>query len=198
MQIENHQLTKIKQVTSPNFNYRPDENDISLIVIHNISLPPEQFTGDYITQLFCNQLNPDDHPFFKHIHSLTVSAHLLIRRNGDVIQYVPFNKRAWHAGQSNYQGRERCNDFSIGIELEGTDTIAYTRQQYLKLSQVIQLLILSYPYLNKERITGHCDIAPQRKTDPGAAFLWPLLFRLLDGGSYDDGRTRLSSRPQQI
>jgi AmpD protein len=184
MKIQNHRLTQIRQVSSPNCNARPDENDISLIVIHNISLPPAHFTGDYITQLFCNQLNPKAHPFFQQIHTLTVSAHLLIRRNGDVIQYVPFNLRAWHAGVSNYQGREHCNDFSIGIELEGTDTIVYQQQQYLTLVKVIQLLLRYYPNLTKEQITGHCDIAPQRKTDPGQAFLWPLLFHLIEGGDY--------------
>ncbi len=180
MQIQNHLMTEIEHVFSPNFNSRPNEDDISLIVIHNISLPPKQFTGDYITQLFCNQLAPDKHPFFKQIHQLTVSAHLLIRRESHIIQYVPFNKRAWHAGQSNYQGRDNCNDFSIGIELEGADTIAYTEQQYLKLTKVIQLLIKTYPNLSKNRITGHSDIAPQRKTDPGQSFSWSLLFQLLD------------------
>ena len=180
MQIQNHLMTGIEQTRSPNFNSRPNENDISLIVIHNISLPPNQFTGNYITQLFCNQLNPEEHYFFKQIHQLTVSAHLLIRREGHIIQYVPFNKRAWHAGQSHYQGRENCNDFSIGIELEGTDTIAYTELQYLKLVKVIQLLIKTYPYLSKNRIIGHNAIAPDRKTDPGKSFSWSLLFQLLN------------------
>ncbi len=180
MQIQNHLITGMEYNASPNFDFRPNENDISLIVIHNISLPPNQFTGDYITQLFCNQLDPNEHDFFKEIHQLRVSAHLLIRRTGHIIQYVPFNRRAWHAGKSNYQGRENCNDFSIGIELEGMDTIAYTEQQYLKLTKVIQLLIKTYPYLNKNRITGHCDIAPERKTDPGKSFSWALLFQLLN------------------
>ena len=180
MKIQNHLITKIEHILSPNFNFRPNEDDISLIVIHNISLPPNQFTGDYITQLFCNQLDPEAHIFFKEIYQLTVSAHLLIRREGHIIQYVPFNKRAWHAGQSNYQGRENCNDFSIGIELEGTDTIAYTEQQYLSLTKIIQLLIKTYPHLSKSRITGHSDIAPERKTDPGKSFSWSLLFQLLN------------------
>jgi len=180
MQIQNHLILGIEQTLSPNFNFRPNENDISLIVIHNISLPPNQFTGNYITQLFCNQLDPDEHSFFKQIHQLTVSTHLLIRREGHIIQYVPFNKRAWHAGQSNYQGRENCNDFSIGIELEGSDTIAYTQQQYLRLTKVIQLLIKTYPHLSKHRIIGHSDIAPERKTDPGKSFSWSLLFQLLN------------------
>ncbi len=179
MQIQNHHLTEIRQVFSPNFDCRPNENDISLVVIHNISLPPGQFTDDNITPFFCNLLNPDKHPFFKEIHLNQVSAHLLIRRAGEIIQYVAFNKRAWHAGVSNYQKRKKCNDFSIGIELEGTDTMAYSRTQYIRLAQVINLLIQRYPHLNKEHITGHSDIAPQRKTDPGKYFSWELLFRLL-------------------
>ncbi|NOQ35493.1 MAG: 1,6-anhydro-N-acetylmuramyl-L-alanine amidase AmpD [Methylococcaceae bacterium] len=182
MQIKNHRLTDISQISSPNCNPRFDETDISLIVIHNISLPPQQFGGDYITQLFCNCLNPNEHPYFKEIYQLKVSAHLLIRRNGDVIQYVPFHQRAWHAGKSLYQGRERCNDFSIGIELEGADNIPYTQAQYLKLAAVIQLLIQHYPQLNKERITGHSDVAPERKTDPSVSFLWSKLFQLLETG----------------
>jgi AmpD protein len=175
MQIKNHQLIQAKKITSPNFNLRPDETDIALIVIHNISLPPQQFSGDFISQFFCNQLDPNAHAYFKEIYTLEVSAHLLIRRTGDIIQYVPFNKRAWHAGKSSYQGRENCNDYSIGIELEGTDTLAYTNRQYTTLAAVIQVLIQSYPLLNQQKITGHCDIAPHRKTDPGEAFLWPTL-----------------------
>lgn len=179
MRIENHQLTGITHIPSPNKNSRPDENDISLIVIHNISLPPGEFSGDYITQLFCNRLNPDEDPYFKDIYQLTVSAHLLIRRDGEITQYVPFNERAWHAGVSHYQGREQCNDFSIGIELEGTDDIPYTPCQYQKLAEVIQLLMTHYPKLNEASIVGHCDIAPDRKTDPGKIFSWSLLFELL-------------------
>ncbi|MDQ7091452.1 MAG: 1,6-anhydro-N-acetylmuramyl-L-alanine amidase AmpD [Methylococcales bacterium] len=179
MKIQNHCLTEAQQIPSPNFNLRPNEEDISLIVIHNISLPPNQFTGNYITQLFCNQLDPKDHPSFESIHTMTVSAHLLIRRDGHIIQYVPFNKRAWHAGVSTYQSRDRCNDFSIGIELEGTDTIAYTKAQYLQLATIIQLLIQCYPRLNKERLTGHSDIAPDRKTDPGDSFSWTHLLNQL-------------------
>jgi AmpD protein len=179
MYIQNHWLTDITHILSPNFNVRPDENDISLIVIHCISLPPAQFGGDYITQLFCNQLNPADHPYFQDIYQLQVSAHLLIRRDGKIIQYVPFNQRAWHAGVSNYQGREKCNDFSIGIELEGTETVDYTPEQYQQLAKIIKLLLKQYPNLSKERIAGHRDIAPQRKTDPGDSFQWSKLWRLL-------------------
>jgi AmpD protein len=180
MDIQNHCLTGITHIASPNFNTRPDKNDISLIVIHCISLPPGQFGGNYIEQLFCNRLNPADHPYFKDIYQLQVSAHLLIRRDGEIVQYVPFNQRAWHAGVSNYQGRESCNDFSIGIELEGAETIPYTTVQYQRLAQVIKLLLQHYPTLSKERITGHSDIAPQRKTDPGDSFQWSELWRLLE------------------
>lgn len=179
MDIQNHWLTEIPHTPSPNFNLRPDQQDISLIVIHCISLPPQQFGGDYIEQLFCNRLNPDDHPYFKAIYQLKVSAHLLIRRDGEIIQYVAFNHRAWHAGVSNYQGRENCNDFSIGIELEGTETMDYTPEQYQQLARVIKLLLQHYPKLSKERITGHSEIAPQRKTDPGESFQWSKLWQLL-------------------
>jgi AmpD protein len=117
-------------------------------------------------------LNPDDHPYFKEIHQFPVSAHLLIKRDGRCVQYVPFNKRAWHAGKSSYEDRQRCNDFSIGIELEGTESIAYTEVQYVQLTAVIDTLLKTYPKLSRQRITGHSDIAPGRKTDPGASFDW--------------------------
>jgi AmpD protein len=181
MDIQNHCLTNITHIISPNFNTRPDENDISLIVLHCISLPPGQFGGNYIEQLFCNRLNPEQHPYFKEIYQLKVPAHLLIRRDGSCVQYVAFNQRAWHAGVSNYQGQKNCNDFSIGIELEGTETIAYTSAQYQQLAVVIKLLLNQYPNLNKQRIVGHSDIAPLRKTDPGDAFSWSTLWTLLDG-----------------
>jgi len=173
MTVKNHWFSDIKQVSSPNFNNRPNENDISLLVIHCISLPPNQFGGGYIEDLFCNRLNPDAHPYFQTIHTLEVSAHLLIRRDGECVQFVPFNQRAWHAGVSNFQGRENCNDFSIGIELEGCETLAYTEVQYEKLNAVIAALFETYPSLLN--IAGHSDIAPNRKTDPGASFDWSLL-----------------------
>lgn len=157
---------------SPNCDERPDEHDISLLVIHNISLPPGEFGGGYISDLFSNQLQCNAHPYFKHLEGLRVSSHLLIRRTGEVLQYVPFHKRAWHAGESVYHGRPQCNDYSIGIELEGGDDIIYTNQQYRMLSIISDLLIAAYPGLSTTRITGHCDISPQRKTDPGAAFDW--------------------------
>lgn len=175
MIIKNHYLSSAIQSPSPNFDDRTDENDISLLVIHCISLPPNQFGGDYVTDLFCNRLNPNEHEYFQGIYKLNVSAHLFIKRTGEIIQYVPFNKRAWHAGVSNYQGRERCNDFSIGIELEGTETIPYTEIQYNVLNEVLQVLLDTYPRLSKQHITGHSDIAPNRKTDPGDSFDWSRL-----------------------
>ncbi len=176
MNIVQHWLNGITHIPSPNWDERVDAEDISLLVVHCISLPPGEFGGDYIDELFCNRLNPDDHPYFKEIHQLKVSAHLLIKRDGSCVQYVPFNKRAWHAGVSIYEGRERCNDFSIGIELEGTETIAYTLGQYEQLAKVITTLLKTYPKLSKQRIVGHSDIAPGRKTDPGASFVWANLF----------------------
>ena len=159
-------------IESPNQDDRPDGEPISLLVIHNISLPPDEFGGPYIEQLFTNSLNPTEHPFFESIKDLRVSAHLLIRRDGSMIQFVPFHKRAWHAGVSQFCGREKCNDFSIGIEMEGTDTQAYEPIQYKKLAEVTQLILKVYPEITLENIQGHCDIAPQRKTDPGEAFDW--------------------------
>lgn len=173
MNITNHCFDDISHCFSPNFNQRPDENDISLVVIHCISLPPNEFGARYIDDLFCNRLNPNVHPYFQTIHTLQVSAHLLIRRDGECVQFVPFNKRAWHAGVSNFQGRENCNDFSIGIELEGCETISYTEMQYQKLNQIINALKKNYPTLS--HITSHSDIAPERKTDPGKSFDWTKL-----------------------
>lgn len=170
LNIKNHWLADATKIPSPNFNDRPDENDISLVVIHCISLPPNQFGGEYIADLFCNCLNPNAHPYFKEIHTLQVSAHLMIRRDGECVQFVPFHKRAWHAGKSIFQERENCNDFSIGIELEGCETIAYTSAQYEKLNAVLAVLFENYPDL--KHVTGHSDIAPERKTDPGASFEW--------------------------
>ena len=176
MQIKQHWLGNCQKKPSPNYDARPDENDISLIVIHCISLPPGEFSTPYIDQLFANQLSPDHHPYFKEMYQLKVSSHLLISRDGVISQYVPFNQRAWHAGQSEYQGRKQCNDFSIGIELEGTESIRYTEQQYTQLARVINMLLQHYPSLSPDRITGHSDIAPLRKTDPGDSFDWQKLF----------------------
>jgi len=157
---------------SPNCDDRSDEEDLSLIVIHNISLPPNEFGGEGIDQLFTNTLDKSEHPFYEEIHELRVSSHLLIRRDGEVVQFVPFHKRAWHAGVSQFLGRDVCNDFSIGIEMEGTDFEPFTNQQYDALEAVIKSLLLSYPSLNANAITGHEHIAPERKTDPGPYFDW--------------------------
>jgi N-acetyl-anhydromuramoyl-L-alanine amidase len=172
MPILQHWLTDAIKIPSPNCDDRPDASDISLVVIHCISLPPGEFDTPYIDQLFCNTLDPDAHPYFKEIHQLKVSAHLLIKRDGVCVQYVPFNKRAWHAGQSSYNEKERCNDFSIGIELEGTESRAYTAAQYSRLTLIIDSLLATYPKLSRQRITGHSDIAPGRKLDPGPSFDW--------------------------
>lgn len=168
------------QLFSPNYNERPDA-EISLLVIHNISLPPGQFGGGHIGELFSNCLDPGAHPYFREVAGLEVSAHLLIDREGRVTQFVPFDKRAWHAGRSCYAGRENCNDFSIGIELEGTDDTPFSDRQYEVLSAVVSALLAHYPGLAPERITGHSDIAPGRKTDPGPRFDWERFRTLLAG-----------------
>ncbi|MDQ7016318.1 MAG: 1,6-anhydro-N-acetylmuramyl-L-alanine amidase AmpD [Gammaproteobacteria bacterium] len=173
-------LLEARRQPSLNCDARPVGGLLTLLVVHNISLPPGQFGGDYIDALFCNRLNPADDPFFESIKGLKVSSHLLIRRDGEVVQYVPFQQRAWHAGVSSYQGRARCNDFSIGIELEGTDHLPYEEEQYRRLAAVIVILLRVYPSLSREALVGHCDIAPDRKTDPGAAFNWARLNALLD------------------
>lgn len=172
-------INEARQQLSPNCDLRPDETDIALIVIHGISLPPGKFGDDYIDQLFCNQLNPADHPYFKEISGLKVSSHLLVRRDGEIVQYVPLQKRAWHAGVSSYKGRDNCNDFSIGIEMEGEDETPYTDIQYQVLSNLIKNLVKIYPELSTDTIAGHSDIAPGRKTDPGEAFDWEHLNSLL-------------------
>lgn len=162
-------------IASPNFDHRPDVNDISLLVIHNISLPPNQFrTGD-VARLFTNTLDFAADPYYKNLTGLKVSSHLFIDRVGEIVQFVPFHHRAWHAGQSQYCGRTRCNDFSIGIELEGADEIPYEEIQYQQLFAIISALMACYPTLSNANIVGHADIAPERKTDPGPAFDWARL-----------------------
>ncbi|MEE9425356.1 MAG: 1,6-anhydro-N-acetylmuramyl-L-alanine amidase AmpD [Methylococcales bacterium] len=177
--VNNHWLSNVRHLQSPNCDVRANENDISLIVIHCISLPPRQFGTVYIDQLFTNCLDPDEHSYFKAIHKLKVSSHILINRNGEITQYVPFNLRAWHAGQSSYYGRACCNDFSIGIELEGTETELYTDQQYNQLVDVVIILLKNYTNLSADHITGHSDIAPGRKEDPGSGFDWSRFHCLL-------------------
>lgn len=172
-------LNDAQFIASPNHDERSGEQATDLVVVHNISLPPGQFGGNGVIELFTNSLDPKEHPYYAEIAELRVSSHLFIRRDGSVIQFVPFHQRAWHAGVSSYQGKSACNDFSIGIELEGTDDLAYEDQQYIVLSEVIEALLLAYPELSRERITGHCDIAPERKTDPGSEFSWSRLAQLL-------------------
>ncbi len=172
-------LAGARQVVSPNFDERPDGISPDLLIVHGISLPPGEYGGTWIDQLFTNTLSWDAHPYFKQIEGITVSSHLLIRRDGEVVQYVPFNQRAWHAGASNYCGRERCNDFSIGIELEGSDDAAYEAEQYRELAKVLLTLCSAYPSLSLERLVGHSDVAPGRKTDPGDSFDWPRLRAML-------------------
>ena len=164
----------VTRCPSANCNARP-LGEISLPVIHNISLPPGQFGTGKVQEFFSNRLNSDEHPYFASIAALQVSAHFLIERDGHVTQFVSCLERAWHAGVSCFDGREGCNDFSLGIELEGTDELPYTEAQYEALTQLIKVLQVSYPQLSKERICGHSDIAPGRKTDPGAAFDWRRL-----------------------
>ncbi|WP_296805734.1 1,6-anhydro-N-acetylmuramyl-L-alanine amidase AmpD [Thiocapsa sp.] len=157
---------------SPSQDDRPPGTDIDLLVIHNISLPPGDFSGDWIDDLFLDCLDPAAHPYFRAIAGLRVSAHLLIRRSGRLLQYVAFEQRAWHAGVSRFAGRERCNDFSIGIELEGTDDIPFTDAQYVRLAECTRRILRRYPAITEDRIAGHAEIAPGRKTDPGPAFDW--------------------------
>ncbi|OCG25566.1 hypothetical protein A9G11_02050 [Gilliamella sp. wkB108] len=174
--IINGWLQNVKHVISPFYNERPIDKPISLLVIHNISLPPNQYGGPYVEQLFTGQLDPKKHPYFATIYQLQVSSHLFIRRNGEIIQFVPFDKRAWHAGQSQFKGQENCNDFSIGIELEGCDSEDFTEQQYQQLATVTVLLQQSYSIVD---IVGHNDIAPERKTDPGPYFNWQYYLNLI-------------------
>jgi len=170
---------KARYVLSPHCDDRPENTEIDMIVVHGISLPPVQFGHDYIEKFFTGKLDYSLHPYFETIKQLKVSSHLLIKRDGEIIQFVPFAKRAWHAGESFFQGRSRCNDFSIGIELEGTDELPYEKIQYEKLAEVIKTLQIAYPGITRERIVGHSDIAPGRKTDPGHSFDWHYLDCLL-------------------
>ena len=160
---------------SPHQDERPQNTEIDMVVIHNISLPPAQFGTGAVEAFFCGQLNFTAHEYFATIAQLRVSAHLFIKRSGEVIQFVPFHKRAWHAGESFFAGKTRCNDFSVGIELEGTDHIPYESKQYEILCEVVRALQHAYPAITKDRIVGHVDIAPGRKTDPGPQFDWQYL-----------------------
>ena len=175
--IEYGRLAHARQSHSPNFDQRPADADIDLLVIHNISLPPGKFGGNWIDDLFLNRLDARAHPYFASIANIRVSSHLLVRRSGELVQYVPLHYRAWHAGISEFRGRARCNDFSIGIELEGTDDLPFEDAQYETLVDAACQIILAYPAITRDRIVGHSDIAPDRKTDPGPAFDWQV-FRL--------------------
>ena len=172
MEIENHLIKNIKYIRSPNFNERSQNSSIKLIVIHAISLPPKEYGGDYVENFFLNKLKISDHEYFKEIKDLKVSSHLYIKRDGEIIQFVPFDKRAWHAGESSFNGEFDCNDFSIGIELEGSDCDNFTDHQYQVLIDVTKQLMNEYPDIKKNSIKGHSDIAPGRKTDPGDRFEW--------------------------
>jgi N-acetyl-anhydromuramoyl-L-alanine amidase len=169
----------VRQIASPNYDSRPAGVEADLIVVHGISLPPGEFAGPWIDRLFTNTLPADAHPYFAEVCSRRVSSHLVIQRDGAITQYVKFTDRAWHAGKSVYRAREACNDFSVGIELAGTDTLPYEAAQYDALAEAVASLCSAYPLLSADRLTGHSDIAPGRKTDPGPAFDWQLARRLI-------------------
>lgn len=176
--IETGLLPDVEYCPTPQCNARPLGADISLLVIHNISLPVGQFGGDVVRQLFCGELTDAQCQDLGIPSGMEASAHLFIRRDGQIVQFVPFHQRAWHAGRSSFQGQDECNDYSIGIEVEGTDTTAYTDAQYESLRVVTQQIMQAYPMITRERITGHDTIAPERKTDPGPAFDWSRYFGL--------------------
>lgn len=172
-------MDRIEHIASPNFDARAPGTELQLVVVHGISLPPGCYGGGYVQQLFCNSLDPEEHTYFAEISGLKVSAHCLIERDGQLTQFVSFNDRAWHAGVSHWQGRDNCNDFSVGIELEGTDAEAYTDIQYQQLAKLVISLYNQYPALSNEAICGHSDIAPGRKTDPGPYFDWQKLQQMI-------------------
>ena len=180
-------LSGVRQVLSPHFDARPAGTLAELLVVHGISLPPGEFGGPWIDRLFTGTLPPEAHPYFRELAAARLSAHALVRRDGAIVQYVPFGERAWHAGASQYRGRSSCNDFSVGVELEGTDDTPYTEAQYQQLAALAAALLAAYASLSAEHIVGHSDIAPGRKTDPGAAFDWPRFRALLN--------ERLAARP---
>ncbi len=165
-------LAGARRQRSPNHDRRPKGTAIDLIVVHGISLPPGRFGGRWIADLFMNRLDSNAHPYFASIATLRVSTHLLLRRDGTVLQFVSLDARAWHAGVSRFRGRERCNDYSIGIELEGADDIPYTQRQYARLATLARLIMRRHPQVTRSRIVGHSQVAPGRKTDPGPAFDW--------------------------
>jgi AmpD protein len=175
MEIRDHCLTGVRQCPSPNCDARPEGAAVELVVVHGISLPPGCFGAADVEALFCNRLDVGAHPDYDSLRDVRVSSHLLVHRTGACVQFVPFDRRAWHAGVSSWRGRKGCNDFSVGIELEGTDTLAYTDAQYAVLGQVLRALRSAYGSLPEHAVAGHADIAPGRKTDPGPAFDWARL-----------------------
>lgn len=179
LSIENDWLREARRAPSPNRDARPEGVSIDLLVVHGISLPPGEFGGPWIEKLFQNRLPALQHPYFAEVADRRVSAHALIRRDGEILQFVPFSERAWHAGESCFGDRDCCNDFSIGVELEGADDVRYESAQYERLAAVARTLMRHYPGITPERIVGHSDIAPGRKTDPGPAFDWSELRRCL-------------------
>lgn len=172
-------LLGVRSVGCVNYDERPIDTDIDLLVIHGISLPPGQYGGGYVEQLFTNSLDPTTHPYFATINDVQVSAHVFITRDGAISQFVPFTKRAWHAGVSSFQGRSGCNDYGIGVELEGCDDEPYAKPQYTVLADLTRLIMRCWPAITLDRVVGHCDISPGRKTDPGPAFDWEGLRRLV-------------------
>ena len=176
-----HWLPDARRAPSENQNARPDADDISLVILHGISLPPGEFGHGLVEAFFCNRLDCAVHPDLAGLEGVRVSAHLLIDRAGTITQFVPFDRRAWHAGTSSHRGRVGCNDFSIGIELEGTDHVPYTEPQYDALLDVLPALLRRYPRIDAAAIVGHNEVAPGRKTDPGPAFDWPRVIRHLTG-----------------
>ena len=175
MLIEDHLLNSAKQIQSPNYSERLNEDDINLIVIHSISLPPGKYNNSYIEEFFCNKLSVNENKYFESISDLKVSSHILIKRDGKIIQFVPFNKKAWHAGESVFKGRLNCNEFSIGIELEGCEEDDFTQNQYKNLVNICLTLFKYYPEITRQNVVGHSEIAPGRKTDPGKNFNWEYL-----------------------
>ena len=172
-------LAGVRACPSPNFDPRPAGMEVDLVVVHGISLPPGEFGNGAVTRLFRNELDASEHPAYSGLAGLRVSAHALVDRGGEVTQYVSLLDRAWHAGDSCHDGRPECNDFSIGIELEGTDTVPYERAQYDRLAELVRALMDRWPRIQPDRVVGHCDVAPGRKTDPGPSFDWTELRRRL-------------------
>lgn len=182
--FDGHWVKGARRLPSPHKNQRPDPEDISLLVIHYISLPPYHFGGEYISSLFLNTLNPNSHPTFAELTQTKVSSHLLINRSGRLQQFVALNERAWHAGVSSFAGRDNCNDYSIGIELEGDEHTPFTEAQYDTLVALIAKLTQRYPTITPDRIVGHSDVSPGRKSDPGPHFNWARLHNKKNSGKW--------------